>query len=49
MVINPAEADVIQTCFQTYLAASGLIETVLELNRRGFKTKHYMSRKGRIS
>jgi hypothetical protein len=38
----------VKICFQTYLEQSGLIETVLELNRRGLKTKAFVSRKGRI-
>ena len=48
LVINPPEAEVVKICFQTYLEQSGLIETVLELNRRGLKTKAFVSRKGRI-
>lgn len=46
--INPAEAEVVLTCFRTYLRCSGLIETVLELNRHGLKTKSFTSSKGRI-
>ena len=48
LVIHPAEAEVVKTCFQTYLDKTGLIETVIELNRLGLKTKSFTSVKGRV-
>lgn len=48
LIINQEEAEVVKTCFKTYLAKSGLIETVLELNRLGLKTKSFTSSKGRV-
>jgi site-specific DNA recombinase len=48
LVINPAEADTIRKCFQVYLESTGLIETVLELNRQNLATKSFVSRKGRV-
>ncbi len=48
LVINESETDTVKTCFQTYLEKSGLIEAVIELNRRGLMTKSFTSRKGRV-
>jgi len=48
LLVNPAEADTVRACFQTYLEKSGLIESVLELNRLGLTTKAFTSRKGRV-
>lgn len=48
LLINPAEAETVQACFRTYLSRSGLIETVLELNRQKLTTKSFVSRKGRV-
>ena len=48
LIVNSEEEEVVKTCFQTYLAKSGLIETVLELNRFGLKTKSFTSSKGRV-
>ncbi len=48
LVINPDEADTVRTCFRIYLERSGLIASVLELNRLGLATKAFTSRKGRV-
>lgn len=48
LVINFTEAETVKTCYHTYLERSGLIETVLELNRLGLTTKSFTSRKGRV-
>eukprot|EP00903_Cladosiphon_okamuranus_P003926 g3924.t1 len=48
LIVNLEEAEVVKTCFKTYLKKSGLIETVLELNRLGLKTKTFTSSKGRV-
>lgn len=48
LVINTTEAEVVKICFQTYLESSGLIETVIELNRLDLKTKSFTSVKGRV-
>ncbi|HEX7262531.1 MAG TPA: recombinase family protein [Luteolibacter sp.] len=48
LIINPVEAQVVRSCFNIYLTSRGLIDTVLELNRRGLKTKAFTSAKGRV-
>ncbi|MCW1924268.1 recombinase family protein [Luteolibacter arcticus] len=48
LLVNPTEAETVRACFQTYLEKSGLIGSVLELNRLGQTTKAFISRKGRI-
>lgn len=48
LLINPAEAETVRKCFQVYLESTGLIETVLELNRQNLATKSFISRKGRV-
>ncbi|MES2476438.1 MAG: recombinase family protein [Verrucomicrobiota bacterium] len=48
LVINTTEAEVVKTCFHTYQDKSGLIETVIELNRLSLKTKAFTSVKGRV-
>jgi len=48
LTINVDEAAVVEQCFQLYLKASGLIETVNKLNKKGLRTKHFVSAKGRV-
>jgi site-specific DNA recombinase len=48
LIVNPAEAETVRACFRTYLEKSGLIDSVLELNRLGLTTKSFTSRKGRV-
>jgi site-specific DNA recombinase len=45
LVPNPDEAAVVTVAFDTYLTTGSLTETADELNRRGYRTKAYNSRR----
>lgn len=46
LVINSSEAEQVRTIFDLYLEHQGLISVVTELDRRGWKNKQWMTRKG---
>jgi site-specific DNA recombinase len=46
LVANKAEAAQVREIFELYLKHQGLIAVVEELNRRGWKTKRWITRKG---
>jgi site-specific DNA recombinase len=46
--VNVAEAKQVRTMFTLYLEHDGLIRVVQELERRGWKTKRWTTRKGHI-
>ncbi|MFL5244143.1 MAG: recombinase family protein [Gemmataceae bacterium] len=46
LVINAGEAERVQAIFGLYLESNGLIATVQELDRRGWKNKRWQTRKG---
>ena len=46
LVVNPEEAAQVRAIFQLYLQLGGLIPTVAELSRRGWRTKRWTTRKG---
>src|SRR3990172_2907 len=47
LLLNPDEATIVTCAFDAYLACGSLKETALTLNRRGFRTKIYTSRRGK--
>ena len=47
LVVNEPEARQVRTIFGLYLKQRGLIPVVQELQRRGWKTKRWQTRKGR--
>jgi site-specific DNA recombinase len=47
LVVNEEEAAKVQTIYELYLERQSLIATVQELNRRGWTTKHWITKKGR--
>ncbi len=47
-VVNKAEAARVRAIFDLYLKHEGLIPVVRELERRGWKTKRWTTRKGRV-
>ena len=44
---DEAEAVVVQCAFETYLECGSIAETAVRLNRQGYRTKRYTSRRGR--
>jgi site-specific DNA recombinase len=48
LVVNAKEAQQVQAIFALYLEGGGLIATVQELERRGWKNKCWQTRKGHI-
>jgi site-specific DNA recombinase len=46
LIINEEEAAKVQTIFELYLECQSLIATVQELNRRGWTSKRWVTRKG---
>jgi site-specific DNA recombinase len=48
LVVNAEEAQQVQAIFALYLECGGLIATVQELERRGWKNKCWQTRKGHI-
>ena len=48
LLINEAEAAQVREIFALYAEHQGLIPVVEELNRRGWRTKHWTSRTGRL-
>jgi site-specific DNA recombinase len=46
LVIVPAEAEQVRQIFALYLEKEGLIPVVQELNRRGWRTKRWTTKKG---
>ncbi|MCD6405219.1 MAG: recombinase family protein [Planctomycetes bacterium] len=49
LVVNEGEAARIRAIFEIYIERQSLIATVKELNRRGWTTKRWITRKGRES
>ena len=47
LVVNPKEAARVRTIFELYLKHQGLLPVVRELERRGWRTKAWVTRKGR--
>src|SRR5437879_615969 len=47
LVVNPKEAARVRAIFDLYLKHQGLLPVVRELERRGWRTKAWMTRKGR--
>jgi site-specific DNA recombinase len=47
LVVNPEEAERVREIFDLYLRRGSLIPTTAELNRRGWTTKAWTSKKGR--
>jgi site-specific DNA recombinase len=47
LVVNPKEAVRVRTIFDLYLKHQGLLPVVRELERRGWRTKAWVTRKGR--
>ncbi len=47
LVVNPKEAARVRTIFGLYLKHQGLLPVVRELERRGWRTKAWVTRKGR--
>jgi site-specific DNA recombinase len=47
LVVNPKEAVQVRTSFDLYLKHQGLLPVVRELERRGWRTKAWVTRKGR--
>jgi site-specific DNA recombinase len=48
LVVNQEEAERVRTIFALYLKHRGLIGVVQELERRGWRTKRWQTRKGQI-
>jgi site-specific DNA recombinase len=48
LVVNESEAERVREIFDLYLRRGSLIPTVAELNRRGWRTKRWVSRKGTV-
>ena len=48
LIVNEAEAELVRAIFGLYLAEESLLATVKELARRGWKTKCWMTREGRL-
>src|SRR5258707_5791383 len=46
LVVNAEEAQRVQAIYALYLECGGLIATVQELDRRGWKNKRWQTRKG---
>jgi len=46
LVVNEDEAEKVKTIFKIYLETRSLIDTAEELNRRGWVTKHWTSKRG---
>ncbi len=47
LVVNEEETAKVQVIYELYLERQSLIATVQELNRRGWTTKHWITKKGR--
>ncbi len=47
LVVNPKEAPRVRAIFDLYLEQQGLLPVVRELERRGWRTKAWVTRKGR--
>jgi DNA invertase Pin-like site-specific DNA recombinase len=47
-VVNAAEARQVRAIFELYLEYEGLVRVVQELERRGWKTKRWTTRKGHV-
>ena len=48
LVVNPDEAARVRAIFQLHLELEGLVSVVQELNRRGWTTKRWTTRKGQV-
>ena len=49
LVVNQDEAERVRTIFALYLEHKGLVPVVRELDRRGWRTKRHVSRKGKTT
>lgn len=49
LIINKDEAKIIRTLFDTYLETNSIIDTARSLNNSGFRTKSWVSRKGKVT
>ena len=49
LVVNPDEAERVRAIFDLYLERRSLLGVVQELDRRGWRTKRHVSRKGRAT
>ena len=49
LVINEPEAQKIRTIFQLYLEHEAVLPVAQELNRRGWRTKSWTTKKGRVN
>jgi site-specific DNA recombinase len=49
LVVNPDEAERVRAIFGLYLERRSLLAVVQELDRRGWRTKRHVSRKGRAT
>jgi len=47
LVVNPDEAERVRQVFRLYLERESLLATVAELDRRGWRTKEWTTKKGR--
>ena len=48
LVVNDAEAEQVRTIYRLYLEKQSLIQLARELNRRGWTTKQWTTRRGRL-
>lgn len=48
LIPNPEEVALVNLAFDTYLACGSIAETATILNRRGYRTKAYTSRRGKL-
>jgi site-specific DNA recombinase len=48
LVVNEREAEIVRFAFETYLQTGSILKTVTIVNDRGFRTKGYLSQRGKI-
>jgi len=48
LVVNPAEAEIVRAIFGLYLEKRSLLETVREINARGWERKRWLTRDNRL-
>jgi site-specific DNA recombinase len=48
LVVNQSEATQVRTIFELYLEHQSMIETVKELDKRGWKNKRWVTKKGKV-
>jgi site-specific DNA recombinase len=47
-MVNPQERDLVVLIYKTYVKEKGTLRTAQEINRKGYRTKSYTSRRGAI-